>query len=129
MDKLTRQTAQTLIAPLWHKHLDAILTKQPDIDAVIFLTIPLNHVVGVAKAISEKHKKPVIYYDGDVPASLPILRGFASGFRIYQGADLSEYTAFISHSTGGEVYLKEMGAKMRGEGTPANDEAKQAIRA
>lgn len=111
MDKLTRQTAQTLVAPLWHKHLDQILTKQPDIDAVIFLTIPLNHVVGVAQAISAKHNKPVIYYDGDVPASLPILRGFASGFRIYQGADLSEYTAFISNSTGGEAYLKEMGAK------------------
>jgi spore maturation protein CgeB len=110
-EKLTRQTAQALIAPLWERHLDQILTKQPDIDAVIFLTIPLNHVVGVARTISEKHKKPVIYYDGDVPASLPILRGFASGFRIYQGADLSEYTAFISNSTGGEAYLKEMGAK------------------
>ncbi|MEO1166638.1 MAG: glycosyltransferase, partial [Chloroflexota bacterium] len=110
-EKITRQTAQTLIAPLWQRHLDTILTDQPDIDAVIFLTIPLNHVVGVPTAIQQKHDIPVLYYDGDVPASLPNMKGFASGFRIYQGADPSEYTAFISNSTGGADYLRELGAK------------------
>jgi spore maturation protein CgeB len=91
--------------------LDRILTKQPDIDAVIFLTVPLNHLVGVAAAIQRKHHKPVIYYDGDVPASLPNMSGFASGFRIYQGANPAEYTAFISNSKGGESALKELGAR------------------
>ncbi len=109
-DKLTRQTAQTLIAPLWQRHLDRILSEQPDIDAVIFLTVPLNHLVGVPEFIQRTHDTPVFYFDGDVPASLPILKGFASGFRIYQGADLSEYTAFISNSKGGEKLLLEMGA-------------------
>lgn len=111
IERLTRRTAQTLIAPLWHRHLDQILTQQPDIDAVIFLTVPLNHLVGVAGDLSRKHHKPFFYYDGDVPASLPNMRGFASGFRIYQGADLSEYTAFISNSTGGAALLTELGAK------------------
>lgn len=111
MDKITRQMAQTLIAPLWKRHLDAILTKQDDIDAVIFLTVPLNHLVGVPTYIQEKHQVPVLYFDGDVPASLPNMKGFASGFRIYQGADVSEYTAFISNSLGGEEYLKNLGAK------------------
>jgi hypothetical protein len=110
-EKFVRRTAQTLIAPLWERYLDRILTQQPDIDALIFLTIPLNHIVGVAHSISEKHNKPVFYFDGDVPASLPNMRGFASGFRIYQGADLSEYAAFISNSTGGEELLKQLGAK------------------
>ena len=110
-DRLVRQVAQTAIAPLWQRHLDRILTEQPDIDAVIFLTIPLNHVVGVPEAIVSKHNKPVIYYDGDVPASLPNMSGFASGFRIYQGANPAEYTAFISNSLGGEKYLKQLGAR------------------
>src|SRR5262245_30550742 len=66
-DKFIRRTAQTLIAPLWQRYLDRTLTQQPDIDALIFLTTPLNHVVGVARAISEKHQIPVFYYDGDVP--------------------------------------------------------------
>lgn len=109
-DQVVRRTAQTLIAPLWARHLNRILTEQPDIDAVIFLTVPLNHLVGVAKDIQQTHDTPVFYYDGDVPASLPNMRGFASGFRIYQGADPAEYTAFISNSDGGRDALRELGA-------------------
>lgn len=110
-DKFIRRTVQTLITPLWARHLDRILTKQPDIDAVVVLTAPLNHLVGVAAEIQRKHNKPVFYYDGDVPASLPSMSGFASGFRIYQGANPAEYTAFISNSKGGEAPLKALGAK------------------
>ncbi|RMF77340.1 MAG: hypothetical protein D6737_17960 [Chloroflexi bacterium] len=110
-DKLIRRVAQTVIAPLWRNHLDRILTQQPDIDAIIFLTIPLNQLVGVAAEIQRKHNKPVFYYDGDVPASLPNMHGFATGFRIYQGADLREYTAFFSNSKGGEEALRELGAR------------------
>lgn len=110
-DRLTRQAAHALIAPLWERHLDAILTREPDIDAVIVLTVPLNHLTGVPAVIARKHTKPIFYYDGDVPASLPGLHGFASGFRIYQGADLAEYTAFISNSAGGADALRQMGAR------------------
>lgn len=110
-DRAVRQVAQTFIAPLWLKHLDRILTRQPDIAAVIFLTIPLNHVVGVAAEIQRKHNKPVLYYDGDIPASLPNMQGFASGFRIYQGANPAEYAAFISNSKGGADALRALGAR------------------
>ncbi len=58
-----------------------------------------------------KHGKPFFYYDGDVPASLPSMGGFATGFRIYQGADVSEYTAFISNSMGGAAEIKALGAR------------------
>ncbi len=113
-DQVVRQAAQSLIAPLWLSHLDKLLTKEPDIAAVIFLTVPLNQLVGVPAELMRKHGKPVFYYDGDVPASLPNLpdmRGFHSGFRIYQGADPAEYTAFISNSAGGMQYLKALGAR------------------
>lgn len=110
-ERLTRRAAQTLIAPLWHRHLDALLTREPDIDAVIILTAPLNHLTGVAGELSRKHGKPFFYYDGDVPASLPNMKGFATGFRIYQGADLTEYAAFISNSAGGADALRELGAR------------------
>ncbi len=110
-ERFVRETAQRLIAPLWEAHLDRLLTKEPDIDAVIVLTVPLNQIKGVARSISQKHNKPIFYYDGDVPASLPNMRGFASGFRIYQGSDPSEYTAFISNSAGGAEPLKALGAR------------------
>lgn len=65
----------------------------------------------MAAEIQRKHNKPVFYYDGDVPASLPSMQGFASGFRIYQGADVTEYAAFISNSAGGAETIKAMGAR------------------
>lgn len=110
-DRAVRTVAQTLIAPLWQRHLERILTREADVDAVILLTVPLNHLRGVPGSITDKFDIPVLYYDGDVPASLPGLKGFASGFRIYQGADLSEYTAFISNSSGGEKLLRKLGAE------------------
>lgn len=110
-DRLTRTAAHALVAPLWARAVDRALTAEPDIDAVIILTAPLNHLVGVAAEIQRKHNKPVFYYDGDVPASLPDAQGFATGFRIYQGANLSEYTAFISNSLGGCQTLLDLGAR------------------
>jgi glycosyltransferase involved in cell wall biosynthesis len=110
-DRAIRQLVKTFITPLWLQHLDTLLTKNPDADAVLILTAPLNHLVGVAAELQRKHGKPFFYYDGDVPASLPNMSGFASGFRIYQGADPGEYAAVISNSKGGEGYLKALGAK------------------
>ncbi len=110
-DKVVRRVAQTVIAPRWRRHVDRILASQPDIDAVLIITVPANHIPGVAKHIIEKHNKPVFFYDGDVPASLPTFMGFATGFRIYHGADLSEYTAFISNSEGGKQGLLDLGAR------------------
>jgi glycosyltransferase involved in cell wall biosynthesis len=111
MDRMQRQFAQRVIAPRWRAFMEQTFHAQPDIDAVIFLTIPLNHVVGLASYIQRKFNKPVLYYDGDVPASLPSHAGFLTGFKIYYGADVSEYTAFISNSKGGAAMLKEMGAR------------------
>jgi hypothetical protein len=110
-DKLVRRVAQTVIAPRWRRHVDHLFKQQPDIDAVLVITVPLNHVPGLALHITEKYHRPVFFYDGDVPASLPNFMGFATGFRIYQGADLSEYTAFFSNSEGGKQGLRDLGAR------------------
>jgi hypothetical protein len=110
-DRAVRRVAQTVIAPRWRRHVDRILRQQPDVDAVLVITVPANHLPGVARHIVEKHNKPVFFYDGDVPASLPTFMGFATGFRIYQGADLSEYTGFISNSEGGRQGLLDLGAR------------------
>ena len=110
-DRVVRHSALALIAPLWRRRLERIVEREADVDAILFLTVPLNHLKGVPGYISEKYDIPVLYYDGDVPASLPNMKGFASGFRIYQGANLSEYAAIISNSTGGEALLRQLGAE------------------
>ncbi len=110
-ERLVRRAAQTIIAPRWRRYLDRLLTEQPDIDAVLMLTVPLNHLNGVARHLINRHGKPVFYYDGDLPASLPQFRGFATGFRIYPGADPGEYTAILGNSVEGLDYVKALGAR------------------
>ncbi len=110
-DRALRTAASTLIAPLWRRHLERVLEAEDDVDALVILTVPLNHLRGLPAYLSSKFDIPIFYYDGDVPASLPNMRGFASGFRIYQGADLAEYSAFISNSSGGAAMLERLGAK------------------
>ncbi len=110
-DKSVRTLAKAFIRPRWKKHLENIIRKENDIDAVIVFTVPLNHFRGLPTHIKAKYQIPILYYDGDVPESLPQFKGFRSGFRIYQGADLTEYDGFISNSQGGVTDLERMGAK------------------
>ena len=110
-DKAIRTLTHTLIRPKWEKHLDNILKNEEDVDAIIVFTAPLNHLRGLPTYIKEKYDIPIFYYDGDIPASLPSFGGFKSGFKIYQGADLTEYDGFISNSKGGVPELEKMGAK------------------
>lgn len=107
----TRRMAQIVIAPRWRRHLTRILKAEPDVDAVLLLSVPPNHFRGVAGDLRTETGRPVIFYDGDVPASLPRYQGFASGFRIYHGADLSEFDAVIGNSIGGAKALLDLGAR------------------
>lgn len=108
--RMTRQIARRVIAPKWHRHLTRMLKAEQDVDAVILLSIPPNHLRGVPAAIRQRFDIPVVLYDGDVPASLPAHGGFASGFDIYRGADLGEYAYVISNSLGGAQALLDLGA-------------------
>ncbi|MGB3904046.1 MAG: glycosyltransferase, partial [Anaerolineae bacterium] len=69
------------------------------------------HFRGLPTYLKQRYGVPTIHYDGDLPASLPRFQGFASGFRHYQGADLSEYSGFISNSKGAVGQLEKMGAR------------------
>ena len=82
-----------------------------DVDAVLFLTVPPNHFGGIPTLLARRFGIPTYFYDGDVPASLPRFDGFRTGFRIYDGADLSEYAAVFSSSKGGVPDLEQLGAR------------------
>jgi len=116
-EELTPQEKKTLflvrnwITKKWIKHVNSILEREKDFDAVVVFTVPANHFNGFPDAVGKAHNIPVIYYDGDVPASLPSFGGFESGFRIYQGSEPAAFDGFICNSEGGAEVLKEMGAK------------------
>jgi hypothetical protein len=110
-DRLTRGLVERITKPRWRDHLTRLIQRQHDFDALLFLTVPPNHFGGIPRAIEDQFGLPTYFYDGDVPASLPRFAGFRTGFRIYQGADLSEYAAVFSSSKGGVDDLTRMGAR------------------
>jgi len=111
LDRLTRETIWRWVTPRWQRHLERILERERDIDAVVVFTVPMSHLRGVPTALRERFGVPVVYYDGDVPMSLPEFGGMDTGFNIYRGADPSEYDLVVSNSEGGLPRLRELGAR------------------
>ncbi|SVD22027.1 uncharacterized protein METZ01_LOCUS374881, partial [marine metagenome] len=72
-------------------------------------TIPLNQINGLATEIKKIKNIPIIYYDMDIPSSLPSHGGFS--FQYFTGADLSEFDSFVIISEGSISEVEELGAK------------------
>ncbi len=71
----------------------------------------MAHFRGIPTALREQFGIPVVFYDGDVPMSLPEFGGMDTGFNYYHGADPSEYDLVLSNSEGGLPRLLELGAR------------------
>lgn len=110
-ERIIRHSARALIAPIWAAHLERLLAKERGVQSLLFLSTPPNQLRGVAGRIQQRHGIPAFFYDGDLPASLPAMSGFASGFRIYEGADLSEFNAVLGNSSGACDELLRLGAR------------------
>jgi spore maturation protein CgeB len=110
-DRLVRRTIRSWVTPRWRRHLEQILERERDVDAVVVFTVPMSHFRGIPTALRERFDLPIVYYDGDVPMSLPEFGGMDTGFNIYHGADPSEYDLVVSNSEGGLGRLRELGAK------------------
>ena len=109
-DRLTRETIRRVVTPRWKRHLEKLVERERP-DAVVVFTIPMAHLAGIPTALSERFGIPVVFYDGDVPMSLPEFGGMDTGFNPYHGADPSEYDLVISNSEGGLPRLLELGAR------------------
>ena len=110
-DRLVRQVIWRWVTPRWQRHLERILEREGDVDAVIVFTVPMSHFRGLPTALRERFQLPIVYYDGDVPMSLPEFGGMDTGFNIYHGADPAEYDLVVSNSEGGLARLIELGAR------------------
>jgi len=73
--------------------------------------VPMAHLRGIPDALRAKYGIPVVFYDGDVPMSLPEFGGMDTGFNWYHDADPSEYDLLVSNSEGGLDRLRELGAR------------------
>jgi glycosyltransferase involved in cell wall biosynthesis len=109
-DKLSREAIRRFVTPRWKRHLERLVERERP-DAVVVFTIPMAHLGGIPAALRERFGIPVVFYDGDVPMSLPEFGGMDTGFNPYQGADPSEYDLVVSNSEGGTERLLELGAR------------------
>jgi len=110
-DKTIRNVIWRYVTPRWQKHLEQLLERERDVDAVVVFTVPMSHLRGIPTRLRERYGVPVVFYDGDVPMSLPEFGGMDTGFNYYHGADPSEYDLVISNSEGGLERLRELGAR------------------
>jgi hypothetical protein len=110
-DRAARKLIESWVTPRWQEHLERVLEHERDVDAVVVFTVPLNHLRGIPTAIRDRFGVPVVYYDADVPMSLPEYGGSDTGFNIYHGADPAEYDLVLSNSEGGLSRLRELGAR------------------
>src|SRR5438874_4925578 len=110
-DRLTREAIWRYVTPRWQRHLERIIERERDVAAVIVFTVPMAHLRGVPARLRERYDIPVVFYDGDVPMSLPEFGGMDTGFNYYHGADPSEYDVVLSNSEGGLERLRELGAR------------------
>jgi hypothetical protein len=110
-DKLLREVIWRWVTPRWQRHLERILERERDVDAVVVFTVPMSHLRGIAPKLRDRFGVPVVFYDGDVPMSLPEFGGMDTGFNYYHGADPSEYDLVVSNSEGGLERLTELGAR------------------
>jgi hypothetical protein len=111
VDKAVREVIWRTVTPRWQRHIEQILERERDVDAVVFFTVPMSHFRGVPTRLRDRFGVPVAFYDGDVPMSLPEFGGMDTGFNYYHGAEPSEYDLVLSNSEGGIPRLLELGAR------------------
>jgi glycosyltransferase involved in cell wall biosynthesis len=109
-DRMTREVIRRWVTPRWQRHLEALVERERP-DAVIVFTVPMAHLRGIPTGLRERFGIPVVFYDGDVPMSLPEFGGMDTGFNWYHDADPSEYDLLVSNSEGGLARLRELGAR------------------
>jgi glycosyltransferase involved in cell wall biosynthesis len=109
-DKLTREAIWRFVTPRWRRHLDDLVERERP-DAVVVFTVPMAHLRGIPSYLRERYGIPVVFYDGDLPMSLPEFGGMDTGFNWYHDADPSEYDLVVANSEGGLDRLRELGAR------------------
>jgi len=104
--------SKNYIRSKWENHLISIFNTERDIDALLFINIPLNFIEGIPEKIHSAYGISVSYYEGDMPIALPhLVTESGYKFSYYADTDLSVFDTFFTNSKGVIPDLKKMGAK------------------
>jgi Glycosyl transferases group 1 len=109
-ERLSREAIRRWVTPRWKRHLERLVDRERP-DAIVVFTIPMAHLQGIPEALRARFGIPIVFYDGDVPMSLPEYGGMDTGFNPYVGADPWEYDLLVTNSEGAIPRLLELGAR------------------
>jgi glycosyltransferase involved in cell wall biosynthesis len=111
-DRAVRAAIWRYVTPRWQRHIERIIEAEGGVDAVVVFTVPMAHFRGIPTALRGRFDVPFVYYDGDLPMSLPEYGGTdTSGFNYYVGAEPAEYDLVVGNSEGSLERLLELGAR------------------
>jgi spore maturation protein CgeB len=112
VDRAVRRVIWQYVTPRWLRHLERTIEREGGVDAVLVFTVPMAHFRGIPAALRERFGVPVVFYDGDLPMSLPEFGGTdVSGFNYYVGADPGEWDLVVGNSEGALGRVRELGAR------------------
>ena len=112
VDRIVRRAIWSTITPRLRRHLVRTIEREGGVDAVVVFNVPMAHFRGIPTALRERFGVPVVFYDGDLPMSLPEFGGTdTTGFNYYIGADPSEYDFVVGNSEGALERVLELGAR------------------
>src|ERR671934_194312 len=66
-DRAQRELIWRWVTPRWKRHLERILERERDVDAVVVFTVPMSHLRGIPAHLRERFGVPVVFFVGDVP--------------------------------------------------------------
>jgi len=96
----------------WSSAIRKILAKEENIGAVLFISVPIPYISGIAEKVRTEFHIPVLFFEGDMPIALPqYVESSGYKFSYYTDADLSEFDAFFTNSKGVIPELAELGAR------------------
>ena len=111
-DRAVRAAIWRYVTPRWQRHIERTIEAEGGVDAVVVFTVPMAHFRGIPTALRTRFDVPFVYYDGDLPMSLPEYGGTdTSGFNYYVGADPGEYDLVVGNSEGSLERLLGLGAR------------------
>ena len=72
--RAVREVIWRYVTPRWRRHLETLLEREGDVDAVIVFTVPMSHFRGIPSALRERFDVTVVFYDGSNMASAAATR-------------------------------------------------------
>lgn len=108
-ERLVPKLARILTGGKMTKAIRSVIQQEKDVDALLFIQLPINHFDKTASQLKREYDLPILYYDIDLPVSLPKYGGYT--FNHYIDADISVFDAIIGTSEGVTQELHELGAQ------------------